>query len=182
MNRSWVSGRGGVDPFEGVVDRRRLRRADVDRQQPLAPGLLAQQDHRRVGGHLDPDPDELQRHHGRRWYPAPVGADVAARAPAPAASDSRYWRSAARIIAARSLAPSASSSSSWAARLARACGLRWRSTRQDQLLVQPGLALDRRPPRPQVAGIDAGAQEPAGGRGDLDRVVAVEVAGARALA
>ena len=76
----------------------------------------------------------------------------------------------------RSLAPSASSSSSW--RGASAAGLRvaLAQQRHDQLLVQAGLALDRRAPRPQVPGIDAGAQEPAGGGGDLDGVLAVQLA------
>ena len=47
--------------------------------------------------------------------------------------------------------------------------------RHDELLVEAGLALDRCPPRPQVAGVDAGAQEAAGRGGDLHRLVAVEV-------
>ena len=52
--------------------------------------------------------------------------------------------------------------------------------RQDQLLVQTDLALDGGSPRPEVTGVDAGAQESAGRGGDLDRFVTEEVG--RALA
>ena len=110
--------------------------------------------------------------------PRPTGWRVRSR---PASTpQSRYGRSAARIIAARSRAPRASSSprcvAAWRAGLRVALA----QHRHDELLVEAGLALDRRPPRPQVAGVDAGAQEAAGGGGDLDRLVAVQVA-ARAL-
>ena len=106
--------------------------------------------------------------HGRRSGPRRVRARTAG---APR-------RASARCAAC---APRASSSSS--CRVACGPGLRvaLAQRRQDQLLVQADLALDRRAPRPQVAGVDAGAQEPAGGGGDLDRVLAVQV-GARACA
>ena len=53
------------DTFEGVVDGRRFRVADVDRQQPVATFGLTQEQHRRVRGNFDPHADQLQRDHAR---------------------------------------------------------------------------------------------------------------------
>ena len=92
------------------------------------------------------------------------------------AQPSRYWRRAARISAARSLVPSAVELFEPGGGLPSRLGVALAQHRQDELLVQAGFALDGRPPRPQVAGVDAGAQEPACGRSDLHRVVPVEIA------
>ena len=168
---------GRLDPLQRVVDRRRLGRPDVDRQQAAPPDGLAQQDHGRVGRDLDPDADELERHHTasvpRRPPPQPSERAAAVRARTAGAP----WRAGVAVaelgaegVRARRVGVVAS---------ARACGVALAQQRHDQLLVQADLAFDRRAPRPQVPGIDAGAQEPAGGGGDLDRVLAVQL-GARA--
>lgn len=54
---------GWFDPFEAVVDGRRLDRPDVDGEQALLAALLAQQDHRRVRRDLHPDANEFEWHH-----------------------------------------------------------------------------------------------------------------------
>ncbi len=109
------------DAFEGVVDRRRLRRADVDRHQTVPAGGLAEQHHRGVGRDLDPHSDDLERYHESERTPRAAVRPVQAY-------KSSCSCTAARSRALRSLAPRELSSSSWATTWPRACGLRWRSS------------------------------------------------------